>query len=175
MSVSLVTGLGLYMSFRQHLAHGPEEVGFFLASYDAGRRAFELHTWRPIPPDGFESQTDFHFTLRDTVRADVIKWAWDSDACLIEAHSHRPDGLASFSPSDVWGFEQWVPRVWWRLRGRPYAAIVIGGETFDALAWIEGANAPEQVEQMRVDGETHLPTRLTLTRRDALRERSHDV
>ena len=175
MSAGLIIGSGLCSSSRQHLARRPEEVGFFLANFDAGARALELHTWRAIPPEGFEAQSDFHLTLRDDVRADVIKWAWDHNACLVEAHSHLPDGPASFSPSDIWGFEQWVPRVWWRLRGRPYAAIVTAGDTFDAVAWIEDAETPEQVEQIVVDGETHSPTRRTLPRLDVLRERRRDV
>ncbi len=175
MSATLITGSELYKSFREHLTRRPEELGFFLASYDAGLRRLELHTWRPIAPDGFESQNDFHLELRDEVRADVIKWAWDNDACVVEAHSHQPDEPASFSPSDIWGLDEWVPRVWWRLRGRPYGAIVIAGGTFDALAWIDGAQAPEQVEELRVDGEAHLPTRRTLARLPKIRELGRDV
>lgn len=175
MSASLTIRSKLYSSCRRHLARGPEHVGFFLAKYDPEGRALELQTWRPIPPEGFETQTEFHFVLRDDVRAEVIKWAWDQGACLVEAHSHHGDRPASFSPSDISGLEQWVPRLWWRLRGRPYAAMVIAGETFDALAWIDGANTPEQVAEIRVDKVTHLPTRGTLTRLAALRQRSRRV
>ena len=175
MSATLVSASGLYTSCRQHLAGRPEEVGFFLAHYDPARRSFELRLWRPIPPGGIESRSDFHLTLRDEVRADVIKWAWDNDACLVEAHSHVDAGPACFSPSDIFGFDRWVPRLWWRLRGRPYAAIVTAGETFDALAWLEGATDPEQVEHIEENGEVYLPTRRTLPALAALREWSgHD-
>ena len=170
MSATIVSVSGSYASCRRHLAARPEEVGFFLAHYDLARRSFELRFWRPIPPEGFESRSDFHLTLRDEVRADVIKWAWDNDACLVEAHSHLDAGLASFSPSDISGFEQWVPRLWWRLRARPYAAIVTAGETFDALAWIEGASDPEQVRHIEENGQVHLPTGRTLPRLAARRE-----
>ena len=61
--------------------------------------------------------------------------------------------MASFSLSDISGLEQWVPHLWWRLRGRPYGAIVIDGETLDALAWIEGADEPEQVVSLVIDGD----------------------
>jgi hypothetical protein len=169
-SAALVADGVLHESFRRHLTARAEEAGFFLADYDAGTRSLTLRTWQPVPADGFEGQSDLHLTLRDDVRADVIKWAWDNRACLIEAHSHRAGRPASFSPSDIWGFDEWVPHLWWRLRGRPYAAIVIAGDTFDALAWIDGADAPEQVEHLAVDDDVLLPTALTLSRLDELRE-----
>jgi hypothetical protein len=107
------------------------------------------------------------------LRADVIKWAWDKNACLVEAHSHRAGSLASFSPSDIWGLDEWVPRIWWRLRGRPYAAIVFAGQSFDALAWIDHAQAIEQVERIVVDGEITRATALTLRHLAELRERAN--
>lgn len=174
MTATLITASALHTSLRQHLATSPEQVGFFLAEYSSTTRSLELQTWRPIPPEGFESKSAFHLTLRDDVRADVIKWAWDNDCCLVEAHSHRADWPASFSPSDIWGLDQWVPRVWWRLRGRPYAAIVTSGETFDALAWIDGTDAPEQVGRLVVNGDTHRPTQRTLPQLAALRAWSND-
>jgi hypothetical protein len=170
MSVALVTESGLHESFRRHLTARVEQAGFFLADHDAGTRSLTLRTWRPVPAEEFEGQSDFHLTLRDEVRADIIKWAWDNHACLVEAHSHGAGRPASFSPSDVWGLDEWVPHLWWRLRGRPYAAIVLAGDTFDALAWIDGADAPEQVEHLAVDNVRHLPTGRTLPRLGALRE-----
>jgi hypothetical protein len=170
MSAWLVADGRLYETFQHHLNDGPEEAGFFLADYEPTARSLALHTWRPIPPDGFEGQSDFHLTLRDDVRADVIKWAWDSDACLVEAHSHRPGRPASFSPSDVLGLDEWVPHLWWRLRGRPYAAIVVAGDTYDALAWIDGGNVPEQVDHLSVDNVLRLPTGITFPQLEELRK-----
>ena len=170
MSAVLVADGGLYESSRRHLTTRPEEAGFFLADYDSATRSLTLRTWRSIPPDGFESQSDLHLTLRDGVRAEAIKWAWDNDSCLVEAHSHGANRSACFSPSDVSGLDEWVPHLWWRLRGRPYAAIVIAGDTFDALAWIDGANKPEQVAHLAADNELHRPTALTLPQLDDFRK-----
>jgi hypothetical protein len=168
-NAAFVADGGLYESSRRHLTARAEEAGFFLADYDSATRSLTLRTWRPVPPQGFEAQSALQLTLRDEVRADVIKWAWDNDACLVEAHSHRVGRPACFSPSDVWGLDEWVPHLWWRLRCRPYAAIVIAGDTFDALAWIDGADTPEQVAHLKVDDELHRPTALTLPQLHELR------
>jgi hypothetical protein len=159
----LATSRSLHESFRRHLRGDVEQVGFFLADYDPEKRRFSLIEWRPVPAEGFEIQSSFHVTLTDETKAAVIKWAWDSGKCLVEAHSHGDDGLAVFSPSDLWGFKEWVPHLWWRLRGRAYAAIVIADETFDALAWIDAADHPEQVSRLAVEGGDDLAaTGLTL-------------
>lgn len=140
-----------YGQFRADLDDGVEGAGFFLAAYAPDERAFRLHQWRAIPSEGFESRSAFHLVLADETRVEIIKWAWDSGASLVEAHSHD-FGIASFSPSDIHGLEEWVPHLWWRLRGRPYGAIVVDGETLDALAWIDGAAQPEQVVGLTIDG-----------------------
>jgi hypothetical protein len=163
MTVIAATG-EIYRSARDHLRGRIEQVGFFLADFDEGRSAFVLSEWRPMPPEAFEFQSSYHVTLRDEIRPEIIKWAWDAGACLIEVHSHGDEGFAGFSPSDIWGLDEWVPHVRWRLRGRPYAAIVTAGDTFDALAWLDGTGEPSQVERLEVDDATHVATAGTLPR-----------
>jgi hypothetical protein len=141
----------LFDRFRSDLNLRAEGAGFFLADYEAEGRALRLREWKVVPEVGFESRSEFHLVLRDDVRAEIIKWAWDMGASLVEAHSHRV-GDAAFSWSDLMGLQEWVPHLWWRLRGRPYGAIVLDGETVDALAWIEGANTPEQVAEVEIAG-----------------------
>jgi hypothetical protein len=56
-----------------------------------------------------------------------------------------------------------VPHLWWRLRGRPYGALVTAGKTFDALAWVDGPNDVEQIERLDIEGgDTLLATGRTL-------------
>jgi hypothetical protein len=154
----------LHDQVRRDLRGRVEQVGFFLADFDAPRRTFVLREWRAIPPDGFEHQTPHHVTLTDEMKAEVIRWAWEAGASLVEAHSHGDFGCAKFSPSDLWGFREWVPHLFWRLRARPYAALVVTAEAFDALAWIERADNPEQVERAELDDGTILEaTRRTLS------------
>lgn len=168
-----VTG-DLFRPAREHLRGRVEQVGFFLADFDCACRSFVLREWRPMPPESFEFQSAYQVTLLDEIRPEIIKWAWDAGACLVEAHSHGDLGAAAFSPSDIWGFGEWVPHVRWRLRGRPYASIVTAGDTFDALAWVEDAR-PEQVERLEVDGDVHLATALTLPRLTNLEEDRYGV
>jgi hypothetical protein len=155
----------LYEEFRRDFDGRIEHVGFFLADFDQMLRSLLLTEWRVIPPDGYEFQSDFHVSLKDEVRAEIIKWAWDAGASLVEVHSHGGKYPASFSPSDLWGLEEWVPHLWWRLRERPYAAIVTASETLDGLAWIDDPEAAEQVDRLEI-GDASIPaTRLTLEHR----------
>lgn len=167
----VIASAALHSAARAHLRGHTEQVGFFLADFDADGSAFVLREWRPMPPDAFEYQSAYHVTLRDEMRPEIIKWAWEADACLVEVHSHGDDGIAWFSPSDLYGFDEWVPHVRWRLRGRPYAAIVTAGDTFDALAWIDAESGPVQVTAFEVDGVTYAATARTLPRLAELRER----
>lgn len=164
MSVVIAAPSGLLADALEHLRSGPEEAGFFLADFDPSGTRFSLTAWRPMSLDDFEYRSDHHLTLRDEIRPEIIKWAWDNGACLVEAHSHDHDGVASFSPSDLSGFEQWVPHVRWRLRRRPYAAVVIDGDTIDALAWMEKEGFAQVVEILTDDGVHHATTRRTIAR-----------
>ena len=164
MTAAIVAPAALYRAAREHLCGHIEQVGFFLAAFDAERNVFVLREWRPMPPEAFEYQGAYHVTLQDEMRPEIIKWAWAAGACIVEAHSHGEHGVACFSPSDLYGFEEWVPHVRWRLRGRPYAAIVTSGDSFDGLAWLDDQKEPVQVTAVEVDGVAHAATARTLTR-----------
>lgn len=163
----------LYEALGGHLGARAEQVGFFLAEWQPEERRFALRDWRAIPPEGLEHQSDFHVSLRDETRIEAIKWAWESGACLVEAHSHGEGHPAKFSASDLWGFEEWVPHLWWRLRGRPYAALVVAGETFDAIAWVDGPDAAEQIESLDIEGGDTLPSTGRTLREGLDRDDSH--
>jgi hypothetical protein len=155
--VTLIFPKGVLPQALEHLA-GVEQVGFFLADWVPQERSFRISSWQPVTSSGYAIQTDYHVRLNDDAKAEMIRWAWDSDKCLIEAHSHGPRGRARFSPSDLAGFEEWVPHLWWRLQKRPYAAIVTQGETFDGWAWIENATDAEQVLALEAPEATHRAT-----------------
>ncbi len=147
-----------------HLLRGVEEqVAFIFAEADGddngvvfrGREAYL------VPPSELLVQTPYHLTLTDRAQARVIKMAWDKGLALLELHSHR--GVirpAEFSPSDLLGLDEFVPHVRWRLRGRPYLAIVVGLSDFDALVWRNGA--PEGLEHLRIGDRVVRPTCLSL-------------
>jgi hypothetical protein len=152
-SIEFVIGSNLDRRFTD-LAGLTEHVGFLLADWSEATQVFVATHWRPVEEREYEVLTDFHVALTDDVRAKVIKWAWDNGGCLVETHSHGPRGVARFSPSDIHGFEDWVPHVWWRLGGRPYAALVTTGETVDGWAWTVRPTEAAQIDRVTLGSES---------------------
>lgn len=110
----------------------------------------------------FVYHSDFYLELRDEKRAEIIKRAHDLDASLTEWHSHPLFWPATFSKSDLLGFREFVPHVMWRLKGRPYAAVVVTPSDFDALVWSENPKIPYQLNSLKVGSRNLYPTGLTL-------------
>jgi hypothetical protein len=161
--IRAVAAPGMFANVSAHLDRA-EEVGFFLAEWKPDERCFSLIEWRPIGPEGYAQQTDYPVSLTDEVRAEVIKWAWDSGLSLVEVHSHGLWTPAAFSGSDLHGFGEWVQHLWWRLQGRPYAALVTAEDTFDGWAWLETPDRAEQIDALEVEGETLTATAETFSR-----------
>lgn len=150
MSIRLYVEVGLADAACEHLADGTDRLGFFLADVDGS--VFTLREWRPIDSNALEYALDGHTVLNDDAAVDVIRWAHQHDASLVEVHSHGQFAPAAFSPIDVAGLAEWVPAVRWRLRGAPYAAAVTAADTIDAWAWIGAASDPAQVDAVVVGG-----------------------
>ena len=134
-----------------------EQAAFLYATVFEG--SFHVIQWEPVFTDDFVIQTSFHIELVDAVRARVIKRAHDLGGALIEMHSHLGKWPAQFSPSDIAGFDEWVPHVRWRLKGRPYAALVVTRRGFDGLAWIDSEGPV--VTKLLIDGAVECPTGLS--------------
>src|SRR6266487_1407438 len=100
--------------------------------------------------------------LADETRAQVIKRAHDLGASMVEFHSHPYPWPARFSESDRVGLEEFVPHVWWRLKGRPYAAVVVAPSGFDGLVWMTSPDRPEQLDGIACGDRLLRPTGLTL-------------
>lgn len=150
---SIRVDAALYDQLRSHLRGHVEQAAFMLASFDEKARQFTLHELIVVSPEGLDAQRPDFIALSDDTKRGVIKRAWDSGLCLVEAHSHGEHGYAAFSLADAQGFAEWVPHLWWRLKGRPYAAIVTAGPTaFDAMAWVDGPREAEQVTHIDVVG-----------------------
>ena len=150
---------------------GPEEAAFVFARVVEAARSctFEYVEWFAVPADGFMSRSRFHFELSDATRATLIKRAHDLDVSLIEFHSHHGPWPAGFSGTDWAGFEEFVPHVRWRLRGRPYAAVVVTLTGFDALVWHGATDEPRPLDAIVVDGQRQEPTRRSPLQQDGYR------
>jgi hypothetical protein len=132
----------------------PEEAafGFAKTTRNGENTIFELVEWTPVDVTGFDEQSAFYIELSDEMRAHSIKMAHDLGASLIEFHSHPFQGIAEFSPSDLSGLREFVPHVYWRLKNRPYLAVVVAPSSFDAIAWVDDPHSPIRVLQI-IEGE----------------------
>lgn len=152
---------------RGHLLRTPRcEQGAFLFcrhSLADGEHVFNCEDWSPLERSDFAVQAGDYLELTDTARARLIKQAHDRHLCLVESHSHPGPYPAAFSWSDLTGLDEFVPHVRWRLRGRPYAALVFAQSGFDGLAWTGTGSEPQQVLAIETEKGRLTATRLTLS------------
>ncbi len=143
-----------------------ESAAFIFASVQESAHAVVLtaQDFMLVREDGFKAQYDDFIELSDETRISIIKKAHQTSTALIELHSHPANNpwAPAFSTADINGFGETVPHMWWRLPGRPYAAIVIAQNGFDSLIWQDSPHTPESLTALRVDGKMLLPTRMTL-------------
>jgi hypothetical protein len=145
-----------------HLGSSEDEQVAFLFAARTSPDRLDVGEVYSVPPEGFLRQSPFHLALTDEVRAYVLGRATELDCCLIEVHSHEDTGPVWFSPTDLEGFEEWVPHVRWRLGGRPYVALVFGGEEFDALVWDSDSRLPAGLGALLVDRATRAASQITI-------------
>lgn len=140
-----------------------EEAAFIFARQEDedGRVVFRCIDWYPVPLDGFVIHSRYHIELTDETRAKVIKRAHDLGASLVEIHSHMGSALAGFSPSDLAGFREFVPHVMWRLKGRPYLALVASKSSFDAFVWLSDPTSPQRLDGLLAGKTLLLPTKIS--------------
>jgi hypothetical protein len=142
-----------YAELVAHLSSSEmEQVAFLFTEPPALGQTIRVSEIHRVPPDGFDYQSDYHVALTDEMRGRMIKRAHDLEGCLVEVHSHGEGPPVWFSASDLRGFAEWVPHVRWRLRRRPYVALVFAGEAFDALVWEGEDQAPTPLVSLQVDG-----------------------
>lgn len=123
---------------------------------------FDVIDWLPIEKTGFAHQSGYHIELADEMRPFLIKRAHDLQTSLVEFHSHPFSIRAEFSPSDLIGLDEFVPHVWWRLKGKPYLALVVTPSQFDALAWVTSPRSPIPLRELHAGGVILRPSGLTL-------------
>lgn len=108
-------------------------------------------------------QSSYSVRLEQVIQAKIIKWAWNSGFALAEIHSHPfSTKNTAFSYSDIAGLKEFVPHVWWRLKNRPYIAMVFGKRDYDALAWVDSPRSPKKLEGILVESKLFRPTNSTI-------------
>ena len=163
-----------------YLDHSAERMAFLAARPAAshpepdGRQSAEV--WQVVDEMYLDDNEDYVYQgsagveLADDIRPRTLKWARNHDAALIEVHSHGVGRKrTTFSTTDLRGLIEAVPSLIWRLNGRPYAAIVVGGrKDHDSLAWAERGSAPTPICELVVGRASFIPTRLALAGIDRL-------
>ena len=167
MPVFLDLRAGLKEQLWSHLLQNDtEQVAIIFAAIEAKDDAtlFIARDAYFVAADDFEIHSEFHVELTDEARARIIKTAWDTGTSPVEFHSHPGDCWgAKFSPSDMYGFSEYVPHCRWRLRGRPYLAVVVSPAGMDALAWTGADGKPVGLDAIRPAGGTAIvPTNQTI-------------
>lgn len=99
----------------------------------------------------FVAQDEDYLEISDETRQRMIITAHNGGLAVVEFHSHPFDLPAEFSYADYLGLGRTVPHILWRLKRRPYAAVVVGPKDFDGLVWFP----TQQVRQLEtiVDGD----------------------
>lgn len=140
-----------------------EEAGFMYVRHNPQDEVevFEYVDWYLVPSNGFLNRSRYHFELTDETRARVIKQAHDLGTSLVEFHSHAGSWPAAFSVSDLLGFQEFVPHAWWRLKSKPYLALVVTRASFDGLAWLNDPQTPQYLDGIVVEGSILTPTKLS--------------
>ena len=143
---------------------GPEQAAFLFCQTTAtcDESKFVPRDAAFLSHEDFETHMRHYLELRDETKASLIKRAHDLKSSIVEFHSHPGQFDAEFSFSDLDGFNEFVPHVRWRLRGRPYIAIVCGATDFDSLVWQGSSGSPDGLADIVVDGRRLFPTGRTL-------------
>lgn len=171
MNVFLDLPVGLKEQLWSHLLKNEtEQVAFVFAAVadTVDDTVLTAKDYYLATPGDFQIHSEFHVELTDEARSRIIKRAWDTGTTPVELHSHPGDYWgAMFSPSDMYGFKDFVPHCRWRLRGRPYLAIVVSPAGADALAWVDKSGDPLALTAIRAGGVTvAAPTNQTIKNPD---------
>lgn len=118
-----------------------------------------------LDENDYLSSDQFHLELSDKARTALVQRADRLGASLVEFHSHTFPAAARFSSSDWRGFDEFLPYIWWRLPNRPYAAVVVGPDSVDGIAWPLRHASPVGVTALYSASRSYKCT--NLSRRDA--------
>jgi hypothetical protein len=123
---------------------------------------FEVIEAEKLGLGDFVVQEGDFLEMTDETRSRLVKRAHDLEASLAELHSHIGPWQAGFSISDRKGLKETVAHMWWRLRKRPYLAIVVAKSGFDALLWLDNPKMPRALDGIFARNRLMKPTNLSL-------------
>lgn len=155
----------LLQEIRDHLfpkGSKVEQALFLFAQHNKEEDNLEVIDHLFLYRKDFNIQTAWHIELKDEIRSKVIKQAHDLSASIIEVHSHIDQESARFSESDWFGFQEFVPHILWRLKNRPYTALVFTPSNFDAITWPDKVSNPQNITAIKCGKKVLFPTNKSL-------------
>lgn len=140
--------------------HGGERLGFLFTRQLATPTLQTLNPleWVALHDGDLVPGSGDALEMTSEAQARIIKRAHDLDAILVEFHSHPWDVPAAFSWTDMEGFDEFVPYVRWRLKDRPYGAVVVSKRNFDTLFWDGDIANPTVIDPLLVESSMLRPT-----------------
>lgn len=156
MKYVLIIPEDIHWVLREHLFQNELEQGAFLFAHtvngsdEFGLEATDIYL---IPPRGWQVQLDVYLEMKDSERAKIMNIARTRGLAVIDCHSHpNSEDEVWFSPSDHLGTIEFASYAKWKLEGRPYAAMVWGTLSVDAVIWYDTFVEAYQVDEVRVIG-----------------------
>jgi len=151
---------GIHDRIRDHLFQSElEQAAFLFASteVDAGGIRFHVQDCYLVPSAGWDVQMDVYLEMSDEERAKILKMARDRNAAIIDCHSHpHSQEEVWFSPSDLAGITEFGQYVKWKLKGRPFAALVFAEASIDGVVWHGEFAGAEPLSALSIEGQARL-------------------
>lgn len=123
-----------WTELREHLDTPTERAAFLFAQPDDDNLRI-VETWL-VDDHHYDVRSHDEILLSEDVRPEVIGRAHVGNYVVVELHSHWwPGPRTAFSLYDLHNLTEFAPHMLWRLPGRPYVALVMGRESYDALIW----------------------------------------
>jgi hypothetical protein len=152
--ITLLTGIE--EKLRKHLFQNELEQGAFLfADVNQNAKDLELKVRDVylVPEDGWQVQLEVYLEMKDSERSKIMALARKGGFAVIDCHSHPgSDREVQFSPSDHYGITDFAAYANWKLNGKPFAAMVWGEDSFDAVIWMGDFKKAHPLDELRIEG-----------------------
>jgi len=145
---------------RHHLFQNQlEQAAFLFATTETKDEAVRFHVedFYLVPTSGWDVQMDVYLEMTAEERAKILKRARDRNTAIIDCHSHpHSQEEVWFSPSDHVGITEFAQYVRWKLKAKPFAALVFGETSIDGVVWQGDFACAEPLATLSIVGQGRL-------------------
>jgi hypothetical protein len=155
MKCEIILPAELHQKLTKHLFQSDlEQAAFLFASFNIDgdtlrMKAVDVHL---VPSEAWDYQSEMHLQMSDEERGKILKMARNKGLALVDCHSHPHAGDdVWFSGSDVSGITEFAAYVNWKLGNKPFAAIVWGEDSIDAVVWHGAFDSAQEVNAVCIE------------------------